>query len=62
MSDIFSFDYYLDVVKFIKVIEQILFNVDPELYFLTDLEQKHLIYQLLPTAREVGVSKELSGA
>jgi CRISPR-associated protein Csa1 len=31
------------------------------LYFLSDLEHKYLIHQLLPTAREVGVSKELRG-
>jgi CRISPR-associated protein Csa1 len=31
------------------------------LYFLSDVEHKHLLYQLLPTAREVGVSKELRG-
>jgi len=31
------------------------------LYFLSDIEHKHLLYQLLPTAREVGVSKELRG-
>jgi len=31
------------------------------LYFLSDIEQKRLLYQLLPTAREVGVSKELRG-
>lgn len=32
-----------------------------ELYFLSDVEQKYLLYQLLPLAREVGVSKELRG-
>ncbi|XES78384.1 MAG: type I-A CRISPR-associated protein Cas4/Csa1 [Candidatus Bathyarchaeia archaeon] len=31
------------------------------MYFLSDIEQKQLLYQLLPTAREVGVSKELRG-
>jgi len=31
------------------------------LYFLSDIEHKYLIHQLLPTAREVGVSKELRG-
>jgi CRISPR-associated protein Csa1 len=32
-----------------------------EVYFLSDVEHKYLLYQLLPTAREVGVSKELRG-
>jgi len=31
------------------------------LYFLSDIEHKYLLYQLLPTARDVGVSKELRG-
>lgn len=31
------------------------------MYFLSDVEHKYLINQLLPTAREVGVSKELRG-
>jgi len=31
------------------------------MYFLSDIEQKQLLYQLLPTARDVGVSKELRG-
>ena len=31
------------------------------MYFLSDIEHKYLLYQLLPTAREVGVSKELRG-
>jgi CRISPR-associated protein Csa1 len=31
------------------------------LYFLSDVEHKYLLYQLLPTAREMGVSKELRG-
>ena len=31
------------------------------MYFLSDIEQKQLLYNLLPTAREVGVSKELRG-
>ena len=31
------------------------------MYFLSDIEHKQLLYQLLPTAREVGVSKELRG-
>ncbi|MEJ5327426.1 MAG: type I-A CRISPR-associated protein Cas4/Csa1 [Candidatus Bathyarchaeia archaeon] len=31
------------------------------MYFLSDVEHKYLLYQLLPTAREVGVSKELRG-
>lgn len=31
------------------------------MYFLSDIEHKFLINQLLPTAREVGVSKELRG-
>jgi len=31
------------------------------LYFLSDIEHKFLLHQLLPTAREVGVSKELRG-
>jgi len=30
-------------------------------YFLSDIEHKQLLYQLLPTAREVGVSRELRG-
>jgi len=32
-----------------------------ELYFLSDIEQKYLVHHLLPTAREIGVSKELRG-
>lgn len=31
------------------------------MYFLSDIEQKQLLYQLLPTAREVGVNNELRG-
>lgn len=31
------------------------------MYFLSDVEHKYLLHQLLPTAREVGVSKELRG-
>jgi len=31
------------------------------LYFLSDIEHKYLLNQLLPTAREVGVSDELRG-
>jgi len=31
------------------------------LYFLSDIEHKYLLHQLLPTAREMGVSKELRG-
>lgn len=31
------------------------------MYFLSDIEHKYLLHQLLPTAREVGVSKELRG-
>ncbi|MDW8194579.1 MAG: type I-A CRISPR-associated protein Cas4/Csa1 [Nitrososphaerota archaeon] len=31
------------------------------MYFLSDIEQKYLLYQLLPTARDVGVNKELRG-
>jgi len=31
------------------------------MYFLSDVEHKFLLYQLLPTAREVGVSNELRG-
>jgi len=30
-------------------------------YFLLDVEQKYLLHQLLPDAREVGVNKELRG-
>lgn len=32
-----------------------------KLYFLSDVEHKYLLYQLLPTARDVGISKELRG-
>lgn len=32
-----------------------------EVYFLSDIEHKYMLYQLLPTAREAGVSKELRG-
>lgn len=31
------------------------------MYFLSDIEHKYLLHQLLPTAREVGVSEELRG-
>lgn len=31
------------------------------MYFLSDVEHKYLLYQLLPTARDVGVSGELRG-
>lgn len=31
------------------------------MYFLSDIEHKYLLYHLLPTAREVGVSRELRG-
>jgi len=31
------------------------------MYFLSDIEQKQLLYHLLPTARATGVSKELRG-
>lgn len=34
---------------------------DDGLYFLSDIEHKYLLHQLLPTAREVGVSEELRG-
>jgi len=30
-------------------------------YFLSDVEHKYLLHQLLPVAREVGVNKELRG-
>ena len=30
-------------------------------YFLSDVEHKYLLHQLLPSAREVGVNKELRG-
>lgn len=44
-------------ICFIKIIEKFWFVM----YFLSDLEQKYLLYQLLPRAREVGVSRELRG-
>lgn len=31
------------------------------MYFLSDIERKYLLHQLLPTVREVGVSNELRG-
>jgi len=49
------------VIKFIKTIGLKLSTGRFVLYFLSDVEQKQLLYQLLPTAREVGVSKELRG-
>jgi CRISPR-associated protein Csa1 len=50
-------DYPLVAICFIKIIEKLWVAM----YFLSDVEQKYLLYQLLPTARERGVSRELRG-
>lgn len=51
----------MNVIQFIKIIDFSQFDGRLALYFLSDMEHKHLLYQLLPTARETGVDKELRG-
>ncbi|MEM3581363.1 MAG: hypothetical protein QXQ64_08940, partial [Candidatus Bathyarchaeia archaeon] len=61
----FSFNMYFRLLLGCNLIykdnRNRLFNGWIRLYFLSDVEHKYLLYQLLPTARDVGVSKELRG-